>query len=169
MKGVSLILLLASITLSKSLSATTIANQKAGTGAHLPVGKDGEGEYTAATKGCFDVIDVATPLVLNEIARQPIRTNGSPAIHIADFGTADAGTSLGLLSKMVTAYREKLGERDVVIHYEDQLTNEWQVSQEIIVILSFLLCKYGTQRSHYYCNNNPLERFQSCIGYQNRH
>lgn len=130
MNRVSLLLLTTLIALSKSLSASTAAVQKAGgTGAHLPIGKDGEGEYTAATKGCFDVIDVATPLVLDEIAKQPIRANGSPSIHIADFGTADAGTSLGLLSKMVKAYRERLEDenKEVVIHYEDQLTNEWQV------------------------------------------
>lgn len=128
----SLVSLLGLITFSTSLSVSTVANQKAGTGAHLPVGKDGDGEYTAATKGCFDVIDVATPLVLNEISKQPIRIDGSPALHIADYGTADAGTSLGLLSKMVSAYRERLEDnnKEVVIHYEDQLTNEWQVSKD---------------------------------------
>ncbi len=139
MKGATL-LLFSSIQVCTSLSASTVANQKVGTGAHLPVGKDGEGEYTAATKGCFDVIDVATPLVLDEISKQPIRADGSPAIHIADFGTADAGTSLGLLSKMVKAYRKRMenDEKEVVIHYEDQLTNEWQVSIKYSLALDFL-------------------------------
>jgi len=102
---------------------------QAGTGAHKPVGKDGDGEYTASTKGCFDVIDTAGPLILDEIRKQaPRLTQGSPAYHIADYGTADAGTSLGLLTKMVTAVRKSFEneEQDVVIHYEDQLTNEWQ-------------------------------------------
>ena len=31
---------------------------------HAPIGRDGEGLYTASTKGCFDVIDAATPAVL---------------------------------------------------------------------------------------------------------
>ena len=87
----------------------------------------------------FDVIATATPLVLREIEKQPLRPFGlgSPAFHIADYGTADAGTSLGLLSKMVQAVREQYqkdnndsnktnGQKEVVIHYEDQLTNEWQ-------------------------------------------
>lgn len=100
-----------------------------GAGVHVPIGKDGEGEYTASTKGCFDVINTATPLVLEEIKKQPLRPFGvgSPAYHIADYGTADAGTSLGLMSDMVKAVRERCGEdKEIVVHYEDQLTNEWQ-------------------------------------------
>ena len=107
---------------------------------HTPVGKDGEGAYSAATKGCFDVIDAATPLVLNEIARmgqQPaaITTTttttrddvNNAAFHIADYGTADAGTSLGLLSKIVKAVRDDdNNEKEIVIHYEDQKDNEWK-------------------------------------------
>ena len=103
---------------------------------HTPVGRDGEGAYTAATKGCFDVIDAATPLVLQEISEQPI--DESRAFHVADYGTADAGTSLGLLSKVVRAVRERAtnsnnnsnsddnDEKEVVVHYEDQLNNEWK-------------------------------------------
>eukprot|EP00536_Pseudo-nitzschia_multiseries_P007342 jgi/Psemu1/17762/gm1.17762_g len=94
---------------------------------HTPVGKDGEGAYTAATKGCFDVIDAATPIILQEVSKQPIHE--SRAFHVADYGTADAGTSLGLLSKVVRAVRERTNdtdEKEVVIHYEDQLNNEWK-------------------------------------------
>ncbi|CAJ1949436.1 unnamed protein product [Cylindrotheca closterium] len=100
---------------------------KAGTGVHKPVGKDGEGEYTAATKGCFDVIDTATPAILGEIFKQDA-ISSPRAYHIADYGTADAGTSLGLLSRMVESVRKHNNndEQEVVVHYEDQLTNEWQ-------------------------------------------
>ena len=72
-----------------------------------------------------DVIDTATPLVLAQIEKQPLRPFGvgSPAYHIADYGTADAGTSLGLVTKMVGAVRARAGEeKEVAIHYEDQLT-----------------------------------------------
>lgn len=102
--------------------ATPIANANV----HTPVGKDGEGEYTAATKGCFDVIEAASPLILNEVSTQPIREG--QAFHVADYGTADAGTSLGLLSKVVRAVRERKNaeEKEIVIHYEDQLNNEWK-------------------------------------------
>jgi hypothetical protein len=95
-----------------------------GAGVHVPVGKDGEGLYTASTKGCFDVIATATPLVLKEIEKQPIRPFGSPAFHIADYGTADGGTSLGLMTRMVEHVRTRVGKEDkeIVLHYEDQLT-----------------------------------------------
>jgi hypothetical protein len=99
-------------------------NNAGGAGVHVPVGKDGEGLYTASTKGCFDVIDTATPLVLQEINQQPIRLFGSPAFHIADYGTADAGTSLGLMTDMVKEVRKRVGDdgKEIVLHYEDQLT-----------------------------------------------
>ena len=107
-----------------AMASTTVDRATGGNGVHVPVGKDGEGLYTASTKGCFDVIDTATPLIMNEIEKQPVRPFGSPAFHIADFGTADAGTSLGLMTKMVEGVRNKVGdkEKEVVIHYEDQLT-----------------------------------------------
>ena len=36
---------------------------------HAPIGRDGEGLYTASTKGCFDVIAAATPAVLAQARR----------------------------------------------------------------------------------------------------
>lgn len=122
------VLLLSTISATHSLAvaadSSCTATKAGGTGVHVPIGKDGEGEYTASTKGCFDVINTATPLVLNEIKKQPLRPFGvgSPAYHIADYGTADAGTSLGLMTKMVEALREREVEKEVVVHYEDQLT-----------------------------------------------
>jgi hypothetical protein len=118
----------------RSTFAFASVTSKAGAGVHVPVGKDGEGEYTAATKGCFDVIQAATPKILKEITSQTSTTKDG-AYHIADYGTADAGTSLGLLSNMVETLRARSeGEqnKEVVLHYEDQLTNEWQVSGDLI-------------------------------------
>lgn len=116
---------------SMALTTSTPAEGKSATSTitrpisvHVPVGKDGEGAYSAATKGCFDVINAASPLVLDEIQKQPLRSN--QAFHIADYGTADAGTSLGLLSRVVQTVREREADKEVVIHYEDQLGNEWK-------------------------------------------
>lgn len=39
---------------------------------HAPIGKDGEGLYTASTKGCFDVINAATPAVLKQVEKQTL-------------------------------------------------------------------------------------------------
>ena len=49
---------------------------------------------------------------------------GSQAYHVDDYGNADGGTSLGLLSRMVEAIGKRASddEKEVVIHYEDQLT-----------------------------------------------
>mmetsp|Transcript_33524 Transcript_33524/g.66233 ORF Transcript_33524/g.66233 Transcript_33524/m.66233 type:complete len:450 (-) Transcript_33524:291-1640(-) len=122
------------VTAVRELSSTATDGATATTDSasiHVPVGKDGDGAYTAATKGCFDVIDEATPLVLQEVRKQPIDT-GRP-FHVADYGTADGGTSLGLLTKIVRAVRERTGtesdkeeQHEIVIHYEDQLMNEWK-------------------------------------------
>lgn len=124
MKFPSIILLsFLSSTSSMVVASSTTKASTGGAGVHKPVGKDGEGLYTASTKGCFDVIDTATPLILEEIKRQTVRGFGSPAFHIADYGTADAGTSLGLMTKMVEGVRNRIGDdqKEVVIHYEDQL------------------------------------------------
>ena len=77
----------------------------------------------SSRRNSFDVIAAATPLVLNEIKSQRLRPFGvgSPAYHVADYGTADAGTSLGLMSKMVESIRERQDGKEVVIHYEDQV------------------------------------------------
>ena len=69
------------------------------------------------------------------------RDIGTPrAFHIADYGTADAGTSLGLLTSMIEEVRNQLGpEKEVVLHYEDQLTNEWR---RLVKIVKFICNDY---------------------------
>ncbi|KAG7370601.1 SAM dependent carboxyl methyltransferase [Nitzschia inconspicua] len=95
---------------------------------HSPVGKDGEGLYSASTKGCFDVIDTATPYVMQAIENIPSAKDSSNLFTVADFGTADGGTSLGLMAKIVQAVRQQSGnaDREIHIHYEDQRENEWK-------------------------------------------
>lgn len=91
---------------------------------HKPVGQDGKGEYTAATKGCFDVIAAATPDVLDSMRVIPMN-EGIPFV-IADYGTADAGTSLGLLCDVIGVVRQRDPAKEVLIVYEDQPNNEWK-------------------------------------------
>ena len=91
---------------------------------HAPIGKDGEGLYTASTKGCFDVIAAATPRVL-EAVQGSVGPEDTPYV-VADFGTADAGTSLGLICSIVDKVRENAPTKEVSINYEDQLNNEWK-------------------------------------------
>ncbi|KAL3937786.1 MAG: hypothetical protein SGARI_001987 [Bacillariaceae sp.] len=94
---------------------------------HAPIGKDGEGEYTASTKGCFDVIDEATPYVMQAIQTIPAAKSKETVFTVADYGTADGGTSLGLMAKIVKAVRAESSEdREIQINYEDQRENEWK-------------------------------------------
>ena len=77
----------------------------------------------SSRRNSFDVIDAATPLVMDQIKSQSLRPFGvgSPAYHVADFGTADGGTSLALMTKMVESIRERQEGKEIVIHYEDQV------------------------------------------------
>ena len=76
-------------------------------GKHVPWGVAGEGTYTASTKGCFDVIARCGPLVqeATERALAARKTRGAAGepFHIADFGTADGGTSLPLMRNVVVS------------------------------------------------------------------
>ena len=115
--------LLASTTVATASTAASIDFER-----HAPVGKDGDGLYTASTKGCFDVIDEATPAVLQAIEVIPSTKESDRAFSVADYGTADGGTSLGLMAKIVNAVRDqsRSSNREIHIHYEDQRENEWK-------------------------------------------
>ena len=67
------------------------------------------------------MISAATPLVLSSISAIPLPPTGP--LRVSDYGTADAGTSLGLMSEIVTKARER-GVEEVVLQYEDQKDNE---------------------------------------------
>ena len=63
-------------------------------GAHdaYTTGEKGDGFYSLHTKGCFDVIANAKSDILNVLAKMDVNKPGS--LNIADFGTADGGTSM---------------------------------------------------------------------------
>lgn len=102
-----------------------MANENAALGkAHVPWGEDGAGIYSAATLGCFSVIDSSTPLALEAIQKIPLPENAP--IRIADFGTADGGTSLPLIGRIIEAARARLPDNDIEVCYEDQPVNDWK-------------------------------------------
>jgi hypothetical protein len=100
-----------------------MSNERAFGKAHVPYGEDGKGVYTLATKGCFDVIDNATEMCLDALKQVPV-----PASHlvIADYGTADGGTSMPLLSKLIADFRTREPSKDVLVAYEDQPNNDFK-------------------------------------------
>ena len=98
-------------------------------GKHVPFGEAGTGAYTQLTKGCFDVIGGCEALATLAVdralaARQAQGTVGS-TFTIADFGTADGGTSLPLLRTLVAHVRAADPVAPIVVAYEDQAQNDW--------------------------------------------
>jgi hypothetical protein len=97
---------------------------------HSPYGEAGSGEYSRATRGCFDVMRRITPLVLDGAERAlDSRKRAGIAdklpFRIADFGTADAGTSLPLVIAVAQRVREAEPSAPIEILYEDQPGNDW--------------------------------------------
>jgi len=122
--------------LTRHLSATMLWRRGLSTaveasGKHVPWGGLGTGTYTAATKGCFDVIARCSPQMQTAMgmalaARAQAGTADQTPFNIADFGTADGGTSLPLLASLVSAVRAAEPRAPIVVHYEDQAMNDWQ-------------------------------------------
>ncbi len=66
------------------------------------VAMKGAGYYSKSTAGAKDVIDNATPLVLDTANAVPIPHDGRP-ITVADMGCADGGTSMEMIGKVLAA------------------------------------------------------------------
>ena len=84
----------------------------------------GGGYYSTATKGAKDVIDGATPLVLDAIRRMP-ETRTEDPFTLADMGCADGGTSIDLMRQAITAVRERWPRRPITVVYTDQPRNDY--------------------------------------------
>lgn len=84
----------------------------------------GGGVYSLATKGAKDVIDVATPLVVDAINSIPIASikNG---FTLSDMGCADGGTSLSMVEAAIGAARERVINVSVSVVYTDQPRNDF--------------------------------------------
>jgi len=95
---------------------------------HLPMSSDpkfGVGFYTDNTIGCFDVVAEATPTMLDN-TMTALETIKPSSIVIADYGTADGGTSMILMMKLCETLRSKYGDdMPISVWYEDQACNEW--------------------------------------------
>jgi hypothetical protein len=83
----------------------------------------GGGYYTANTKGCFDVIANATPNVVQCL--ETISKDQNPVV-IADYGTADGGTSMPMMMSALDTLKAANPDREVTLLYEDQPTNAFK-------------------------------------------
>jgi SAM-dependent methyltransferase len=84
----------------------------------------GGGYYSLSTKGAKDVIDAATPLVLQAIEAMDPAGGGGP-FTMADMGCADGGTSLSMVKAAIAALRARAPERPFAMVYTDQPRNDY--------------------------------------------
>ena len=82
------------------------------------------GLYSLATLGAKHVIDAATPLVLGAIADLP-GDSIADGFTLSDMGTADAGTSLQMITSAIDAVRQRAPAAPVSIVYSDQPRNDF--------------------------------------------
>ena len=84
----------------------------------------GGGLYSLATTGAKDVIDTATPLVLDAINALP-QASLNDGFTISDMGCADAGTSLTMIGKAIDAVSNRAPSTPVTVVYTDQPRNDF--------------------------------------------
>jgi len=89
------------------------------------------GYYSTATKGAKDVIDRATPLVLDAIRRMPDPGTPGP-FTLTDMGCADGGTSVDLVRQAVGAVRARWPRRPITVVYTDQPRNDYNSLFQLI-------------------------------------
>ena len=99
--------------------------QAAKAGGDLAISMKSGGYYSARTKGAKDVIDNATPLVLQALGDMVIADDAAKPFAIADFGCADGGTSLEMMGKAVGAVRKRAPGRPITVTYADLPGNDF--------------------------------------------
>ena len=79
--------------------------------------------YWLATIGTKNVIDGATPLVVDAIGNMQL--DQASAFCFADMGCADGGSSMGLVRKAIERVRANAAHRQVNVLYTDQPRNNY--------------------------------------------
>lgn len=84
----------------------------------------GGGLYSLATIGAKHVIDAATPMVVDAINSLP-QGSIDQGFTMSDMGTADAGTSLAMISSVIDTVSERAPNAPISIVYSDQPRNDF--------------------------------------------
>ena len=84
----------------------------------------GGGYYSESTRGAKDVIDNAAGMLLEAVAALPNADSATP-VHIADYGTADGGTSKRTIHDTISAVRRRWPDRQIQVTYTDLASNDW--------------------------------------------
>ena len=89
------------------------------------------GLYSLATRGAKDVIDIATPRVL-EAVEQALANNPSDRFVLADMGCADGGTSLDMIRKVLSSVALLSPQTQSSVIYADQPANDFNALVSIV-------------------------------------
>ena len=84
----------------------------------------GDGLYSLATRGAEDVINKSIPLTIDVLNSMSI-TKEMGYFTFSDIGTADGGTSLKLVERIINSIRKKSPKIDINIFYADQPKNDF--------------------------------------------
>ncbi len=84
----------------------------------------GGGLYSLATIGAKHVIDAATPMVVDAIDSLP-QDSIDQGFTLSDMGTADAGTSLTMISRVIDRVSARAPNAPITIVYSDQPRNDF--------------------------------------------
>ncbi|MGB5708880.1 MAG: hypothetical protein WBM41_18890 [Arenicellales bacterium] len=89
------------------------------------------GLYSLATKGAKDVIDIATPRVLDALGA--INFSADPGgFMMADMGCADGGTSLEMIRSVLSKLQQLAPGLDATVVYADQPANDFNALVNIV-------------------------------------
>src|SRR5262245_32727889 len=91
----------------------------------------GGGYYSRANQSAKDVIDSATPLVLDAIRRLPDMDPATP-FTLTDMGCADGGTSLDMMRQMLAAVRARWPRRPICVVHTDTPRNDYNTLFHIL-------------------------------------
>ena len=81
------------------------------------------GAYSLATRGAQDVINAAIPMVEEALLKMNLEEKRN--FSFADMGCADGGTSLQMISQLITTLRSNNPNIEVKVHYTDQPNNDY--------------------------------------------
>ncbi|MCH9673312.1 MAG: class I SAM-dependent methyltransferase [Gammaproteobacteria bacterium] len=84
----------------------------------------GGGYYSKATLGAKDVIDAATPLILDALASMDIADIDTP-FTVSDMGCADGGTSIDMIRAVLAHVRGRVPNRPLQMVYTDLPRNDF--------------------------------------------
>ena len=91
----------------------------------------GGGLYSLATKGAKDVIDHATPLVVDTVKSMNLN-NDLGSFRMVDMGCADGGTSLQMVESVLKHVNSVAPEASLNVVYSDQPRNDFNALVQIL-------------------------------------